>query len=126
MSELLGAAELRAKLVAIAGETPKRVAGGMYRIALRVRTRSMERTPVEWGTLKGSHEVKQPVTAGGDISVEISVGGAAEEYAIYVHEDPEAHHEHGEYKFLEKSVHEAASTFLPDLAKEIGIEGMGR
>lgn len=49
-------------------------------------------TPVDTGALRSSGQVKPPMVDGDGVVVEITYGGAAAPYALYVHEDPEARH----------------------------------
>jgi hypothetical protein len=59
---------------------------------------SKKLTPVDTGNLKGSHYVKMEESAAGNPVARI---GCTAEYAIYVHENLEAHHPTGQAKFLE-------------------------
>ena len=78
------------------------IAKQMYTEATTVLNESKRIVPVDTGALKGSGRVERPQVKPGDISVEISYGGAAAKYAWYVHEDPSATHAPGTtYKYLE-------------------------
>jgi len=92
-------------------EYPRIFAAALFQEALKVQKASMNRTPVEFGPLKASHETERPkVTVGGDISTRIKVGGPSAPYAPAVHFRDEVKHSTGESRFLEKSLNEAAST----------------
>jgi hypothetical protein len=65
---------------------------------------SQDEVPVDTSALKKSGRVRPETgvfTRGGEVYVELTYGGAATEYAIYVHEDLEANHPHGKAKYLE-------------------------
>lgn len=67
--------------------------------------KSQELVPVDTGTLKSSGTVVGPVDEGDTLSVTIGYGGAAGEYAVYVHEDLEASHlAPTQAKFLEAAI----------------------
>jgi len=74
--------------------------------------------PVETGQLRRSGTVENPKTNRASITVEI---GFHTKYALYVHEDQNAHHTTGKAKFLEDNVNAA----LPTLANKIK-SNMGR
>lgn len=57
--------------------------------------------PVDTGTLRASGAVQPPVKTGNQVTVTAGYGGAAQGYAIFVHEDLNAHHDVGNAKFLE-------------------------
>ena len=88
-----GAADMIAKLKQIQAKFPDRVAAALYQIAQQILTESKRRCPVaaDGGTLRASGMVSQPVREGQKISVTISYGGAADAYAIAVHETPGPH-----------------------------------
>ena len=65
---------------------------------------SQDEVPVDTGALKASGRVR-PETgvyeSGDEVYVEITYGGTATEYSIYVHENLGAFHPHGKAKYLE-------------------------
>lgn len=71
-----------------------------------------ERTPVEFGVLRQSGRVEDV----GTIGIKWVFGGAAEAYAIPVHEDLEVFHSVGQAKFVESVVLE----FIPHAAERVG------
>lgn len=98
----------------------------LYMEAEKIMTESVKIVPVDWGTLKGSRFVRQPVREGRTVVVVLGYGGAAAPYAWAVHENPRSgrtggvgpqgqHYKHwartGEWKFLEK----------PALAAQVGL-----
>ena len=75
-------------------------------------TQAKQLAPVDTGTLRSSGYVAPPVSTPDKVSVELGFGGPTakrnpksgalvDSYAIYVHEDLEAHHTVGMAKFLE-------------------------
>jgi hypothetical protein len=67
-----------------------------------VLNESKKIVPVDTGALKSSGRVERPVVNAAGVTVEVSYGGAAAPYALYVHEDPTASHAPGKsFKFLE-------------------------
>ena len=83
------------------------IEAGMYLATNNIAVTSMRNTPVDFGVLKGSHYVTLPQHEGGNIRVEIGVGGPAASYAVKVHE-LDRPHKVGESKFLEKAIHQHA------------------
>ena len=111
---------LTAGLLAVAHQYPTEAARSVYEFAeTRVMAVAKERTPVDYGTLKASGLVEPPVIAPGNISVTLGFGGGAAHYAIYVHEDLDAHHEVGQAKFLESAMNEAAADFIDEVSSNI-------
>ena len=88
-----GANEMIAKLQKIADKFPDRVAAALYQIAQQILTEAIRRCPVakDGGTLAASGLVSKPVRNGRNVSVTISFGGAADAYAIAVHETISKH-----------------------------------
>ncbi|MEE9359079.1 MAG: HK97 gp10 family phage protein [Hyphomicrobium sp.] len=124
--KILGERELRRNLAAIAREAPEEVGQALFQEAQIEATESRRRTPVEFGTLRDSHDVKDPVFSGDNVSVSIEVGGPAAPYGFYVHEDLEAHHELGQAKFLESTIAESRRSLGRRLAKRISVRRMAR
>ena len=65
---------------------------------------SQDEVPVDTGALKASGRVRPEVgvfESGNEVYVELTYGGSATEYSIYVHENLEANHPHGKAKYLE-------------------------
>ncbi len=80
-----------------------------------IKTESQKKTPVDLGNLKAGHYGRTHRKAK---SVVGEVGAVAE-YAIYVHEDLEAHHPTGEAKFLERAIDESRPKIRDILKKFI-------
>lgn len=72
--------------------------------AQEVLANSLDEVPVDTGALKASARLVPVVgveTQGNSMSVTISYGSTAEDYAVIVHEDLVVHHPHGKAKYLE-------------------------
>lgn len=74
--------------------------------------------PVDTGALKGSGYVNQPVVSANEAAVELGYGGPGIDYAVVVHENPAAHHPHGQWKYLEAPLMAA----LKDLPEQLGAD----
>ena len=85
-----GVNAMRRRLQQIAKQFPKRVESALYIEAQVIMTTSKRLCPVapDGGILRSSGTVHKPVNAKGRISVTMSYGGAAQAYAIAVHEHP--------------------------------------
>jgi hypothetical protein len=79
-------------------------------------TEVKRRTPVDKGTLRGTIHVEGPFREGRRIWTTIVAGGPAAPYAFFVHEDPDAHHEVGQWKYLESVILQSA----PHMASRVG------
>lgn len=104
------ATELHAILRTLKANMTPAVKAALVEEMESIKKVSMARTPVLTGALRDSHEIVET-----ENSVEIHVGGDAAPYALYVHENLQAHHPHGQAKFLESAMLEA----IPGLADRI-------
>jgi hypothetical protein len=100
---------------------PAAVSRALYEEMQVEKEESMRRTPVEFGALKRSHVVHEPVISGDEITVMITVGGVAAPYALDVHEDLEAFHDDGEAKFLESTIRESAGHMASRIAARMNF-----
>ena len=121
-----GGAAIRRKLKKLERAIPLEVAAALYQEALLITANSMRRTPVEFGTLRDSHETSAPRWKGKTLQVDIQVGGPAAPYAVIVHEDMSLRHDPpwgkgGEAKFLEKALMEAEPGLRDRLAQRIKL-----
>jgi HK97 gp10 family phage protein len=84
--EVTGTKELLASLEK-AGDIAQELLGNAMRVeAELIMTASKREAPVDEGILRASGFVKEPVEEKGAIVVELGYGGAASDYAIYMHE----------------------------------------
>lgn len=119
--ELQGGKELEGALERIVRALPSEVSSALYEEAEIERKESMRRTPWETGTLRASHETSRPKMGWEGWEVTISVGGPAAPYAVYVHENLEAFHKHGQAKFLESTIRESAPYMAKRVANRIDL-----
>lgn len=82
-------------------------------------TEAKRRTPVDTGALRGSGHVAGPKHSGRDTQVTLAFGGPAAPYALFVHENLDAHHPVGQAKFLEGTLHESAPYLAQRIARRI-------
>lgn len=129
MASLKGEAAVRKKLKKLERTIPQEVGAALYQEALIITADSMRHTPVEFGTLRDSHETSAPRWKGKTLQVDIQVGGPAAPYAVIVHEDTSVRHappwgQGGNAKFLENAVLGAAPTLRDKIAKRIKLNRM--
>jgi hypothetical protein len=120
---LNGADQMIARISAIAAKQPQRAAAALYQEALLVEGTSKSLTPVDFGILRDSHETKQPQVEGNNISVAIVVGGAAEAYAVEVHENLNSYHRVGQAKFLEGALYAHKPDLMANLSQRLRLDG---
>jgi hypothetical protein len=136
-----GAPEMIAKLQAIAKELPLRLASAMYVEAQIEMTESKKRCPVApgGGTLRASGFVTRPEITNRLITVTLSYGGAADAYALAVHEHLSSHSPYSWQraesegsgvhwstagtgpKFLESVLNESQATMAERLAQRLQL-----
>src|SRR5678809_226099 len=96
--KIKGVAEMRKRLHELATVFPERVEKALVAEAKIEMAESQRRVPINTGALKKSGHVGQPVRSGRNISVPMIYD---EPYAVYVHENPDAIHPKGQWKYLE-------------------------
>lgn len=142
MSEMFGAEEMIKKLREVGNKFPDRVAKSIYKRSQIIMTEAKRITPVaaDGGTLRASGQVSQPERLGRTIWVTLSFGGAADKYAIAVHEHLSEHSppswlhaaDNGRQiqwttpgtgpKFLERPILDALQTLAADIAADIHLD----
>jgi hypothetical protein len=116
--KLIGEESLKLLFKRAGNSHEKSLAKAVFIIANKVLNESKEIVPVDLGTLKDSGQVEKPVITATDISVEITYGGAASQYALIVHEDPNARHKDGQtYKYLEIPVNNNRDEFVNEVKR---------
>ena len=125
--KLHGAVQMVQALKQIAAKFPDRVAAALYQEAQIEATEMKRRTPVDTtpgaphpGNLRNSIHVERPVRDGNHISVTIATGTQAP-YAIFVHENPDAIHPIGQWKFMESVINESRSHMAARIAARIQL-----
>lgn len=142
MAKLSGVSEMVAKLKQISAQFPGRVASALYMEGQIEMTESKRRCPVSPtaaqfkamgrtmpkglvpGTLRASGTVHDPVQEGRSISVTLSYGGAANDYAIPQHERLDFFHTNGQAKYLESVLDESRSSMASRIAARIHLDKM--
>jgi len=122
-----GVQSMVAKLKTISAKFPDRVAEALYQEAQIEATEMKRRTPVDTtrdaphpGNLRNSIHVERPKRRGREISVMIATGRQAP-YAIYVHENPDAFHPVGQWKFMESVLNESRPYMAQRIARRVQL-----
>lgn len=89
--------------------------------AERIMTISKGLVPVDTGALRASGVAGVNVE-GGKVSMVLSYGGPAVDYAVIVHEDLSAYHPNGQAKYLEEPMLDAVNGMEARLAESIRAE----
>jgi hypothetical protein len=100
-AEVIGTAKMIEAFEKYGDLAVRALAGEMYLEAEATMTEAKQETPVDTGALRASGTVLLPEITGDEVLVQMGFGGAAVDYAIYVHEDLEKNHPVGKAKFLE-------------------------
>jgi hypothetical protein len=112
---------MRGKLKQFSKKFPDEVGRALY-IETEIESKEVKRrTPVDTGELRASVHVVGPIRRWRQIYTEIVAGGPAAPYAIYVHEDPDAFHPVGQWKFIESVVLESRPYMAARVAKRIDL-----
>ena len=126
--EITGGDQMIRTILKIAERFPDRVAAAIYQEAQIEMTEAKRRTPVDItpnaphpGQLRASGHVQRPERQGRHISVVLAFGT---DYAIYVHENPDAFHPVGQWKFLESVLNESESSMEGRIARRIHFDTM--
>lgn len=85
----------------------------LIRSGLRIQRVSQQRTPVDTGNLRASAFTRRE-----GFNVQIGYTAA---YALFVHEDMEAHHKTGQAKFLETAFNDEMAGVLESIRKEASV-----
>lgn len=116
---------MKARLIGVAADVRRAIDRAVYKFGNTEMREMKRRVPVDTGTLKNSGFVEKPKRSGDTVRLELGFGGAAEDYAIIVHEDLEAFHEVGEAKYVERPLSESAPHFAnrvgADVKKDLGL-----
>jgi hypothetical protein len=126
-AKLMGGKEMIKVIKDIAKKFPDDVAKAMFQEAQVEVTEMKKRCPVDVspnaphpGNLRASIHAERPERNGRTL-IQIFATGVQAPYAIYVHEDPDAHHEIGEWKFMESVINESAPYFLQRIGTRVSF-----
>jgi len=117
---------MRSKLRRIAKDSPDEFARAQYQETQVETAESRRRTPFDTGTLRGTVQTEGPERQGKHIITSVSAGGPAAPYAVYVHEDLEVEHPHGQAKFIESTLNESAPFMGARIARRIDLNRLAR
>jgi len=107
-------------LESLGTEAAQAMAYALYNEAEGLIGEAKPQTPVDTGVLRASGYVQQPQISGTNVTVECGFGGAAQGYAIYVHENLEARHKAGtNAKYLERPMRKRAGGVLGRVSQRI-------
>jgi hypothetical protein len=70
--------------------------------------------------------VHPPTIRGQNVTVSLSFGNETVDYAIYVHEDPDAFHATGQYKFAESVLNESRPYIGGRIARRVRLNELVR
>lgn len=120
-ASLRGGREVRGKLTKIHKNLPDEI-GRALRIETEIELKEVKRrTPVDTGELRASEIVVGPIREWRNVYTEIVAGGPAAPYAIYVHEDPDAFHPVGQWKYIESVIMESRPFMAARVAKRVEL-----
>ena len=120
---------LRENIRAYAKKHPTRVERAAYMEAQIEVTEMKRRTPVDTrpnaphpGNLRDSIHVLDPEWNGSKLSVTIATGAQAAEYDLYVHENPDAFHPIGQWKYMESVINELRPFMAQRIANRVHFD----
>jgi len=124
---ITGDKELIRKLKALGPKALSVAATSLYQSAEEIMTDSKENyVPVLTGALRSSGKVLPPAMEGNQVTVVLGYGDEAVNYAVHVHENPDAYHPVGQWKYLSvpaeraiKSIREALKDDIEDACKSL-------
>ena len=125
---LKGRTEMKRKLERVAREHPERLARAEYAEMQIEATEMKRRTPVDTtpdaphpGLLRNGIHVEQPQIEGNRVSTIVATSPQTP-YDIYVHENPDAIHPIGQWKFMESVLNESAPHMGRRLATRMRLD----
>lgn len=123
---IAGVDELMAKLESLAGQSPIVVARSMNDSAEKTMARSKaEYCPVDTGALRSSGMVQTSIN-GPVVETKLGYGGAAQNYAVYVHEINKNYRGGRSWKYLEIPLKEDLSSYSEAMIAAINAMNGGQ
>jgi hypothetical protein len=107
---------LRANLLLMARNYPEVVSVALGAETAIETKEAKRRTPVDRGELKDSVRMEGPFRAGKSVYYSIVAGNERVTYAAIVHEDPDAFHRVGQWKYIESVINESREWLLQRVA----------
>lgn len=125
-ASLKGLTEMQRKLRVFGNKFPDEVGRALYQETQVELTEVKRRTPVDKGPLRASEHVVGPVIVARGANSRmvftlIVAGGPSAPYARYVHEDPDAFHKVGQWKYIESVIMESRAYMGARVAKRIEL-----
>jgi Bacteriophage protein of unknown function (DUF646). len=117
--DITGQDKVIGRLRSLGGDSTRVLAAALYQEGEGLIAEAKQETPVDTGALRASGYVAQPVTENSKVTVQVGFGGIAAPYAVFVHENAEANHPVGKWKYLEDPAKRRASTMAGRIAKRI-------
>jgi len=114
-----GLAEWQRNLQRIAKRFPEEIERALTIEAKIELKEAQRRVPYDTGKLHDSGKVLPPIRTQNRILVPIIFDAP---YAVYVHEDPDAFHPNGQWKFLESVLNESAPHMAERVAKRVRLD----
>src|SRR6266699_5705199 len=114
-----GGDKMRERLRKLVAKFPDEVGRALYQETNVELTEVKRRTPVDTGELRASEHVAGPFREGRKIYTKIVAGGPSAPYAFYVHEDPDAFHPVGQWKYIESVLLESRAYMGARVAQRI-------
>jgi hypothetical protein len=119
---IIGLDQVIGKLRRIHDGLPEEMARALKEEAKIELAEAIRRTPKDTGDLRKSGRLSEVKNSNRTSSIEIKFGGDLAPYAVYVHEDLEAHHPVGQAKFLESVLLESRPHMAKRLAARIKLQ----
>jgi len=116
-------ASISARLRSVAKTRPKEVVKAIVAEARIELREAKKRTPWDTKALKKSGRVVVVDRNPKRIAVAITFGNEEVDYAVYVHENLEVHHPHGQAKFLESVLNESKPYMLRRILRRVNAGG---
>lgn len=116
-----GAKEMRGKLSTVKKNMPDEIGRALYMETEVEATEVKKRTPVDKGALRASVHVVGPFREGRRVWTMVVAGGPSAPYAWFVHENPDAFHKVGQWKFIESVILESRPYMGARVAKRIDL-----
>jgi hypothetical protein len=125
-----GLDEMLRKILAVSVKFPDETMRAMYQEAQIEVTEMKRRCPVDTtagaphpGNLRASIHAEEPERQGKRL-IQMFATGTQAPYAIYVHEDPDALHPVGQWKFMESVLNESGPYFPQRIAARVSLNRM--
>lgn len=118
-----GTGEMSRRMRFLATEFPNLSEKALVTEALIEKREVIKSTPIKTGKLRSTirHEVLARKRMGRELAVAIVAGGPAAPYAIVVHEDPDAYHPIGQWKYIEEPLNRSTPYLKGRIASRIAM-----